>query len=220
MKSEKKETQEAKVNKVLDIANALKEIRKNEKRKFEQSIDLIINLKSFDAKKESVNLFVTLPHKIKSAKIGAFLENKSNLVDTITQPEFVKYKDKKMTKKLVRDHDFFISNAKLMPVVATNFGRVLGPTGKMPSPQLGIIIDENEKTIKNTLDKFERVTRIKTKEPSIKLTIGKENMKDEDIEENIRAIYNAILNALPKNKENIKNMMIKFTMTKPIKIQI
>ena len=37
-----------------------------------------------------------------------------------------------------------------MPVVATTFGRALGPTGKMPSPQLGIVANEDDNSIKAT----------------------------------------------------------------------
>ena len=51
---------------------------------------------------------------------------------TITKPEFDKYKEKKELRNLVREHDFFIANAKLMPSVATAFGKALGPAGKMP----------------------------------------------------------------------------------------
>jgi ribosomal protein L1 len=58
------------------------------------------------------------------------------------------------------------------------------------------------------------------KESSIKLPIGKQNMKDEEIVENIMAVYRELMKVLPKNKENIKNIEVKFTMTKPIKILI
>ena len=43
-------------------------------------------------------------------------------------------------------------------------------------------------------------------------------MKDEEIIENIMTIYNAIIKELPRDKENIKNVELKFTMTKPQKI--
>jgi ribosomal protein L1 len=45
-------------------------------------------------------------------------------------------------------------------------------------------------------------------------------MKDEDIIENIQVIYNAAIKALPRNLDNIKNIEVKFTMTKPQKIKI
>ena len=50
--------------------------------------------------------------------------------------------------------------------------------------------------------------------------VGKETMKDSELVENIMTVYNNILKNLPRNKENIKNMEVKFTMTKPIKIII
>ena len=62
--------------------------------------------------------------------------------------------------------------------------------------------------------------KIRVKEASIKLAAGKQSMKDEDIIENIQSIYKEILKAMPKDKENIKNIEIKFTMTKPVKIKI
>lgn len=221
-KSKQELTKEDKLSeqKILTILEALETLRKEKKRKFSQSVDLIINLQDFDIKKNNINLFVAVPNKIKEIKIGAFLEKKSELVDTITKPEFSKYGEKKESKNLIKDYDFFIANGKLMADVATSFGRILGPAGKMPSPQLGVITDESEKSIKTVLDKLSKVVRVKSKEPSIKLTIGKESMKNEDIEENIKIVFNAVLNALPKKKENLKNIMIKFTMSKPIKIEI
>jgi ribosomal protein L1 len=68
--------------------------------------------------------------------------------------------------------------------------------------------------------KINNSLRIRTKEPSIKVAAGKQSMKDEEIMENVMTIYNAVLKALPKGKENVKNLKIKFTMTKPQKIQI
>ena len=202
------------------LKKALQELRKEEKRKFDQTVDLIINLQKFDIKKSNVNIFVSIPHKIKEKKIAGFLEIKNKDIETITPDEFKKYTDKAQLKKLVNNHDFFIAQASLMPSVATNFGRSLGPTGKMPSPQLGIILNADEKTLKELKNKINTSVKIKIKEPSIKLPIGKQSMKDEDIIENIMAIYNTLLKTLPRNKENIKNIEIKFTMTKPYKISL
>ena len=205
----------------MELKKALEEIRKNSKeRKFDQSVDLIVNLKKFDVKKTQINIFVTLPHRIKEKKICGFIESKSDLIETIPKANFISYKTKKDIKKLVKQFDFFIASAPLMPSVATTFGRVLGPAGKMPSPKLGIIMNENEKDIKDVLNKINNVIRIQTKEPSIKIVIGKEKMKDEDIVENIKVAYSAIVNELPNKKENIKSTMIKLTMGKPIKVEI
>lgn len=204
----------------VQLKKALTELRASKERKFDQTVDLIVNLQKFDIKKSNVNIFVNVPHKIRDKRIAGFLEVKNKNLDTITPDEFKKYTGKAQLKSLVNNHDFFIAQASLMPSVATSFGRTLGPSGKMPSPQLGIILNADEKTLNELKTKINTSVKIKIKEPSIKIPIGKQSMKDEDIIENILTVYNALLKTLPRNKENIKNIEIKFTMTKPSKISI
>ncbi len=204
----------------MKLREALAELRKEEKRKFSQSIDLIINLKGIDVKRTSINLVVSLPHKIKDKKVCAFLEAKSTVVKTVTKPEFDTYKDKKALKNLVSDYDFFIANAKLMPAVAAAFGKALGPSGKMPSPQLGVVTDESPAAIQALLAKIDKSMKIRAKEPSIKLSIGNESMSDEHLEANAVAIYDGLIATLPTKKENIKNMMVKYTMSKPLAVEL
>lgn len=201
----------------MEIQKALQELRKEEKRKFIQTVDLIINLQKFDSRKEAINSFIGLPH-LAERKICAFLTRKTHLVDTIIKEEFDKFKEETEIKRLAKKYDSFMAVASLMPSVATKFGRVFGPLGKMPSPQAGIIPLDNDNAVKEMMEKMEKLIRVRTKESSIKIPIGKESMSDKEIEENVNAAYSAIENLLPKKKENIKNAMIKFTMTKAVKI--
>ncbi len=203
-----------------ELKKALDTLKAEKQRKFDQTVDLIVNLQKFNIKKDSVNLFVQVPFKIKDKKIAGFFESKKQGIYTITQEEFKKYSDKKELKKLVKKFDFFISEAGLMPKVATVFGKVLGPVGKMPSPQLGIIMDNDDNTREVLKERVNKSIRIRTKESSIKVPIGKQSMKDEEIIENIMAVYNSLTISLPKQKDNIKNLEIKFTMTKPVKINV
>ena len=202
------------------LTKALIELRKEKERKFDQTVDLVINLQKFDSKKNAINLVVSVPHKIKEKKIAAFLESTNENIQTITQNEFKKYSDKKELKKLVKKFDFFMAQAKLMPKIATIFGKALGPAGKMPSPQLGILMDVNDNSINELKSRINNSLKIRIKESSIKLPIGKQSMNDKDILENILTAYNSIVKVLPRDKENIKNIEIKFTMTKPQKIKI
>ena len=200
---------------------ALQELRKTEKKhNFDQTVDIIVNLKDFDVRRDAFSVFITLPHKIKNKKVMGFFEKKSKIVDSIVKEEFDKYKEKKDARKLIKGYDFFIANAKIMPAVATSFGRILGPTGKMPSPQLGIIPSEEDKIIQVILDKINSTVRVKAKEPSIKIGIGKESLKDNDLVENLAAIYSKLIETLPRKKDNIRNVKIKLTMGKPVNIEI
>lgn len=202
--------------------NFLKAIEKlrdpEKKKKFDQTVDLIINLKGFDAKRDALNIFVELPYKIKDKKIAGFLEKDTKLVDVIKKEDFPRYKEKKDIKKLIKEYDFFIAHAKLMPAIATSFGRVLGPVGKMPSPQLGVLTSEDEKFIKALVEKINMNVRVRAKEPSLKVGIGKESMDDDKIMRNALAVYNKVVESLPKKSENVRNVKIKLTMGKPVNV--
>jgi len=204
----------------MELKQALEELRKGKKRKFDQTLDLIINLKGINIRKDNISLVIDVPHKFKDKKVCGFLTEKNELVKTVTKPEFPKYKDKAALKDLVDNFDFFIAHASLMPSVATTFGKALGPAGKMPSPQLGIITKETPEMINPLLEKISKSIKIRAKEASIKIAVGKENMKDEQLMENLLSIYNSIIQALPNKIENVKDVNIKFTMSKLLGVEI
>lgn len=207
-------------DKFLEAVKKLRELGKDKERKFDQTVDLIVNLKEFDVRKEAFSIFVQVPNKVKDKKIAGFFENDSKLIDVIKRDDFGKYKEKKDIKKLVKSYDFFIANAKLMPSVATAFGRVLGPVNKMPNPQLGILPSEDENVVKGLIDKINLNVRVKVKEPSIKVGVAKVSLDDDKIVENILVVYNKILETLPKKFDNVRNVKIKLTMGKPVDVEV
>lgn len=203
------------------LKESLKQVREGEqKRNFDQTAELIINLQKLEVKKTSLNTFISLPYKIKDKKVAGFLESKSDVVDTITPNEFEKYKDKKELKSVAKKYDFFISQASVMPKVASTFGRVLGPLGKMPSPKMGLIKNADDNTIKDLKEKIDSSVKVDLKEKSIKVPVGKESLDDEKVVENATTIYGEIEKLLPRGKDNVKNVELKFTMSKPQKISM
>jgi large subunit ribosomal protein L1 len=204
----------------MELNQALKQLKSEKERKFDQTVDLIVNLKGIDIRKTNLSFIVDVPNKFKEKKVCAFLNEKSTLVPTITKPEFARYSDKKLLKELVKKYDFFIAHASLMPSVASTFGKVLGPSGKMPSPQLGVMMKDEDADIKNTLNKISKSAKIRVKDASIKIAVGKISMSDDKIMENIKSIYEGIIQALPLKVDNVKSSLIKLTMTKPVEVQI
>lgn len=204
----------------MELKEALAELRKLEKRKFDQSVDLLISLKGVDPKKDNITTIVNIPNKIKDKKVCGFLTKRTEIIKTITNLDFPKYKDKRVLKKLVKEFDFFIAAAPLMPAVATTFGKVLGPAGKMPSPQMGILPSEDENAIRALLERISKSIKLRVKEAAVKTSIGKESMSDEEIIANANAVYTGLINALPVKKDNVKKVMIKLTMSKPIKVEM
>jgi large subunit ribosomal protein L1 len=204
------------------IENTLKKLKENSpKRNFKQSIDLIINLKGLDLKKaeHQVNMFVTLSHDIgKKISICAFvgpeMESKAKEFcnEVILQDQFEKFKGKSEIKKLANRHDFFISQASIMPKVATVFGRFLGPRGKMPNPKIGGILSPNA-NIGPLYEKLKRTVNLTTKnEPTVKCVVGKEDAADNEIIDNIMTVFNSVVHKLPNENQNVKNVMLKLTM--------
>ena len=213
-----KEQVQAAIAKAKDIST---------RRNFMQSFDLIINLKGLDVKKQEhqVDTFITLPHargkKVKvCALVAAELETQAkNVCDSaILSDSFDKYKDKKEVKKLANSFDFFIAQANIMPKVATAFGRVFGPRGKMPNPKSGAVVAPNA-NLKPLYEKLQRTVRATTKSaPLIQCAIGTEDMNINDIAENALTVYSSLLQVLPNEKHNIKDIYVKLTMGKPVKV--
>ena len=199
----------------------------SEKRNFRQSFDLIINLKGLDLKKQEhqIDTFVTLPHargkKVKvCALVGAELESQAKGIfdSVILSDNFEKYKDKKEVRKVANSFDFFIAQANMMPKVANTFGRVLGPRGKMPNPKSGAVVPPNA-NLKPLYEKLQRTIRANAKSaPLVQCPIGTEDMSMEDIAENALTVYNSLIQALPNEKHNIRDIYVKLTMGKPVKV--
>jgi large subunit ribosomal protein L1 len=211
------------------ILDAVKKLRDSKnKKKFNQTFDLVVNLKNLNLKKpdEKVDLYVQLPNgRGKKVNICMFaddtmvLDAKKVFDKVVEKAEFVKYaKDKKATKKLASSCDFFVSQANLMPEVAKAFGRILGQKGKMPNPKAGCVVPPKA-TLQPIYDRLQKTVRLQTKnELAVKCPVGTEEIKDEEILENVKSVYNNLLRSLPQGENNIKAMLIKLTMSPAVKV--
>ena len=204
------------------IAITLKKLKENSpKKNFKQSLDLIINLRGLDLKKaeHQINMFITLHHdngkKVSvCALVNPEMESsaKEACDEVVLQDQFASFKGKAEIKKLANKHDFFIAQASIMPKVATVFGRVLGPKGKMPNPKMGSVLAPNA-NIKALVEKIKKTVNLATKnEPTIKCMVGKEDTNDNDVIDNILTIYNSTIQKLPNEKQNVKSVILKLTM--------
>jgi large subunit ribosomal protein L1 len=204
----------------MSIKESIKELReKSKKRNFPPRFDLSINLKEFDVNKAENKLdeiFVLPKGNGKNASITLFYSEKGEMEDcVIIQPEKIEEleKNKKELKKIINQTDFFLAEPKLMTVVGKHLGRYLAPRGIMPKPVVG--------NLGNMIKDFKNGVRLTVKkQPIIHTTVGSEKMSDEDIEENIKAIIEFLRSKLPKGKDNIKNIYLKLTMSKPIKLGV
>ena len=209
------------------ILNAVKEAKeKSEKRKFNQTVELVVNLREIDMKSPEAKIqeVVELPHisPEKANKICVIAQGelalkarKAEADHVIERAELESLAGKKKDlRKIANDYDFFIAEAPLMPLVGKTLGAVLGPRGKMPvavPPQVDIasLIAKHRKTI---------VVRMRS-QPIIWCRVGVESMKEEELADNIQAVLRVLEGKLKRGTKNIRNLYIKTAMGTPVKIK-
>jgi large subunit ribosomal protein L1 len=208
---------------ILDAVKSAKE--KSEKRNFNQSIELIINLKDIDMKSSEGKLqeIVELPYSpekqnkiciIASGEL-ALKARKANADLVIERAELEGFAGKKRElRRIANEYDFFIAEAPLMPLVGKILGPVLGPRGKMPVPvpptaDIASLINKHRKTI---------IVRLRS-QPILQCRVGSEKMKEEEIAENVQVVLRVIEGKLKRGMKNIKLAYIKTAMGKPVSIK-
>jgi len=221
------------VNAAIEYSVIKKEGFKDKVRKFDESIDFIINLKDINLNdpKQRIDKEILLPNNIITkdkpnicviASDEILLEAKNLGLDTIDRDGLVKLNndEKKVKKKFVKKYDFFIVEDKMMPNVARYLARFLGPLGKMPKPfpsGYGIISNPNDLQI--AVERYLKIIRIQLKKQLlIQVKIGKKSMAKEKVFENMKAVVEYIADQMPHKYNNIKSMFLKTTMGHPIKI--
>ncbi|MFH0869784.1 MAG: 50S ribosomal protein L1 [archaeon] len=213
-----------------EIIEALNKAKaESPKRKFKQSVDLVINLTGVDLKKSEhqIDNFVQLHYSPgKKMRVCALVgpemkeQAESGVDKAVLADEFDNYaKDKKLTKKLASEYDYFIGQANIMPKIATAFGRVLGSRGKMPNPKAGLIVPPNA-NLKQLCEKLQKTIRIRAKTaPTVQALVGKEDMPDEELADNAMMIYTSVIGLTPNGEHSIKSVFLKLTMGKPVRVR-
>ena len=208
------------------ILTALGELRKPEaKREFTQSVELIVKLREVDLKKPEnrINESVELPNSLeRETKVCVIASGdlatraKAGQADLVLTREDLDRlgKDKKETRKLASEYDFFIAEAPMMPLVGKTIGSILGPKGKKPTP-----VPTNA-PIDQIIKSHRKLVRLRVREqPVVQCRIGTEKMPDEKIAENIQAVFGRIEAKLERGVKSIGQVLLKTTMGRPVKVQ-
>ena len=206
----------------MEVKEALKKAKEeSKKRNFIQTWDLIINLRGIDFSKPE-NRFsgsVILPFgKGKKTKVCVIADVKVNEakklgVGVVTKEQLSKM-NKKDAKKLANEYDYFLGETTLMAQIGKILGPVLGPRGKMPKPFPPTV------NLEGLVKSGEKMFNLNVKTPVIQGAVGNESMKDEEVEENIKAVLSFVEGKLPKGKQQIDSVVVKLTMGKAVKVKL
>lgn len=200
----------------------------SKKRKFRQSVELYVNFKGIDFSKSQnrIDVNVTLPFATGKAetKVLIFGRDKQFLLEAqkkaarvIAESEIEKI-DKKEASRIAEEFDLLLAEGPVMLTVGKFLGQELAPKGKLPKP-----IQPNIAAIDAALKQVKGSIRLSNKKgkfmPMVHAMIGNETMTDTELAQNTMAIYNSVLGVLPAKQQNIKSLVVKLTMGKPVKIR-
>jgi len=221
------------LNAAIDFSVIKKEGFKDKVRKFDETIDLIINLKDINLNdpKQRIDKELILPNNIITednpnmcviASDEILLEAKNFGLDTLDTEGLavLDREEKKYKKKFVKKFEFFIVEDKNMRDVARFLARFLGPAGKMPKPfPSGYGIISSVSDLKTAIERYKKIIRIQVKkDPVLQVKIGKKSMKMDKILENMKTVVDYVADQMPHKYNNFRSMFIKTTMGHPIKI--
>lgn len=206
--------------KSYEIKDAVAILKSNEALKFDQTIDIAINL-GVDPKHadQIVKGIVQLPHGTgKNIKIAVFAKEEKAKDAKDAGADYIGTEDlaSKIEKNEVKI-DRVLATPDMMAVVG-KLGKVLGPKGLMPNPKLGTVTNEIKKTI---LDIKAGLIEFKAdKSGIVHAGVGKLSFDQDKLEKNISDFVDAIIKAKPSGAKGtyLKNIYISSTMGPSVKL--
>ena len=205
------------------IEKLLTEVKNNCTTKFDESVDLSIQINNKQKKGEvNIRTVVNLPGGTgKKVKVAVVCEDdkaqeaKDAGADIVGSDEFI---DKIKAGEL--DFEKLICTPGMM-VKLSKLGKVLGPKGLMPNPKLGSVSDDVKQAVTDAKSGQAEIRN--DKDGNIGVSIGKKSFHDDQLLKN----YHAILDTLEKEKSNntlkgdlVKNSFVTSTMGVAYKVKL
>jgi large subunit ribosomal protein L1 len=190
-------------NKAYQLKDAVGVLAKFPKAKFNETIDLAFKL-GVDPKQsdQMVRGTVPLPHGSgKTVRVLVFAKGQAADAARAAGAEYVGFDD--MIKKATEgwsDFDVAIATPEAMGEVR-KLGKVLGPRGLMPNPKTGTVTDDTAKAVREV--KAGRVEFKVDKGGNIHVPVGKASFPPAQIEENARAVIEAVAKARPSSVKGV-----------------
>lgn len=205
-KNRKNLVEKYEANKAYDPIEAIKMLKENSYVKFDESLEVAINLR-IDSNKTDQNIrgVINLPKgtgkKIKVAVLakgekqnegkdaGADIVGESDLIESISAGKI--------------DFDLIIATPDMMPSIG-KVAKILGPKGLMPNPKLGTVTQDIKTAVENA--KAGQVQYKNDKAGIVHAGIGKMNFNENDLLENLKAFFTSISKSKP---DTVKGSFIK-----------
>ena len=191
------------------------------KRKFTQSLEVMVNFRNIDFTKAEnrLNLDILLPKgKGKDQKVVVFADGQMSLdaknagaAEVIDGAGIAKLAADKGKLAIMSKSCEFIAQPSLMITVGKSLGQVLGARGRLPRPVVGPVKD----AVAAAKSRVRMVSKGKYL-PVAQCLIGNEAMPVSDLVENFNAVYDKV--QAKATEPNIKSIYVKLSMGKPVKV--
>src|SRR3954471_6593562 len=206
--------------KAYELKQALDLVKKSATAKFDESIDLAVNL-GIDSKKSDqvVRGSVVLPRGTgKTVRVAVFAQGANADKAKNAGADIVGFDDlADRIKGGFMDFDVVIATPDAMKVVGP-LGQVLGPRGLMPNPKVGTVTANVEEAVRNA--KGGQVQYRADKAGIVQCTIGRASFPVDALQENLEALMAAINKAKPASLKGIYLKKISVSSTMGIGIRI
>ena len=192
--------------KIYEPIEAIKLLKETSFVKFEESLEVSINL-GIDANKTEQNIrgVINLP-KGTGKKIKVAVMAKGDKAKEASESGADIVGDDDLAQKVTEgqiDFDLLIATPDMMPTIG-KIGKILGPKGLMPNPKLGTVTQDIKSAVTNA--KSGQVQYKNDKAGIVHAGIGKLNFSEEDLLENLKAFYFTISKSKP---DSVKGSFIK-----------
>jgi large subunit ribosomal protein L1 len=201
-------------SKLYPISDALKMVKENATAKFNESIDVAINL-GIDAKKsdQTVRGSVVMPAGTgKTVRVAVFAQGDRAAAAKEAGADLVGLDDLAADIKAGKmDFDVVIATPDTMRVVGT-LGQILGPRGLMPNPKVGTVTQDVAAAVKNA--KAGQVQYRADKTGIVQCTIGRASFTVDALAENMKALLDAVNKSRPTGIKGVylKKVSVSSTM--------
>ena len=199
---------------------ALKMVKENATAKFNESVDVSINL-GIDSKKsdQTVRGSIVLPQGTgKSVRIAVFAQGDKAQQAKDSGADLVGFEDlANEIKGGKMDFDVVIATPDAMRVVG-QLGQILGPRGLMPNPKVGTVTQDVAAAIKNA--KAGQIQYRADKAGIVQCTIGRASFTVEALAENLRALVDAVNKSKPPHVKGIYLKKVSVSSTMGVGVRI
>jgi len=207
-------------NRMYAVSDALGLVKDCATAKFDESIDISINL-GIDARKSDqlVRGSVVLPAGTgKTVRVAVFAQGDKAAAATAAGADVVGFDDLAAAVKAGNiDFDLCIATPDAMRVVG-QLGQILGPRGLMPNPKVGTVTMDVETAVKNA--KAGQVQYRTDKAGIVHATVGRASFSVDALQQNVGALVDALVKAKPAASKGVylRKVAVSSTMGAGVKV--